>query len=208
MNKLGRPHIPNATYQVPRSSAFWFWRRRFLKGFYHIWAWPPSWSCDQDRLNKLSFLRPKESPYEIWGWLAKWFQRRRCLKLWTDGRTDDRRRTDAGVTGILLAHPWAFGSGELKSHLELLREITLLELASSPYFFALSICLVYMNKFARFDGIPAMTLQVIKETKCYGRIPATNKVGGGDINRVHFGLTLIVFSQNGSGPSQHVLIGK
>ena len=31
-----------------------------------------------------------------------------------DGRTDDRRRTDAGVTGILLAHPQAFGSGELK----------------------------------------------------------------------------------------------
>ena len=23
-------------------------------------------------------------------------------------------RTDAGVTGILLANPWAFGSGELK----------------------------------------------------------------------------------------------
>ena len=32
-----------------------------------------------------------------------------------DGRTtDDGRRTDAGVTGILLAHPLAFGSGELK----------------------------------------------------------------------------------------------
>ena len=31
-----------------------------------------------------------------------------------DGRrTDDRRTTDAGVTGILLAHQWAFGSGEL-----------------------------------------------------------------------------------------------
>ena len=27
----------------------------------------------------------------------------------------DGRRTDAGVTGILLAHPWAFGSGELKT---------------------------------------------------------------------------------------------
>ena len=27
----------------------------------------------------------------------------------------DRRRTDNGVTGILLAHPCAFGSGELKS---------------------------------------------------------------------------------------------
>ena len=28
-------------------------------------------------------------------------------EMLTDGRTD------AGVTGILLAHPWAFGSGEL-----------------------------------------------------------------------------------------------
>ena len=31
-----------------------------------------------------------------------------------DGRTDDGLQTDAGVTGILLAHPSAFGSGELK----------------------------------------------------------------------------------------------
>ena len=114
MNKLGRPNTPNATYQVPRSSAFWFWRKRFLKGFYHIWAWRPSWSCDQDHLNKLSFPRPRESPYEIWVQLTQWFQRRRCLKMLTDGRTDDGR-TDGGVTGILLAHPWAFGSGELKS---------------------------------------------------------------------------------------------
>ena len=109
LNKLGRPHIPDASYQVPRSSAFWFWRRRFLKGFYHIWAWRPSWSCDQDHLNKLSFPHPKESPYEIWVQLAQWFQRRRCLKMLTDGRT-----TDAGVIGILIAHLRAFGSGELK----------------------------------------------------------------------------------------------
>ena len=108
MNKLGRPHIPNATYQVPRSLAFWFLRRRFLNGFYHIWAWRPSWSCDQEHLNKLSFHHPKESPYEIWVQLTQWFQRRRCLKMLTDGR-----RTDAGVTGILIAHLWAFGSGEL-----------------------------------------------------------------------------------------------
>ena len=33
----------------------------------------------------------------------------------TDGQTDGRRTTDAGVTGILLAHLRAFGSGELKS---------------------------------------------------------------------------------------------
>ena len=57
----------------------------------------------------------------------------------------------------------------IKSHLELLREITLIELAPSPYFFVLSICLAYMNMFARFDENPAMTLQDIKETKRYGR---------------------------------------
>ena len=33
----------------------------------------------------------------------------------TDGRTDDGRTTDARVTGILIAHLGAFGSGELKS---------------------------------------------------------------------------------------------
>ena len=31
-----------------------------------------------------------------------------------DGQTDDGRMTDAGVTGILIAHLGAFGSGELK----------------------------------------------------------------------------------------------
>ena len=58
----------------------------------------------------------------------------------------------------------------IKSHLELQREITLIELAPSPYFFVLSICLVYMNMFAMFDENPAMTLQDIKETKRYGRM--------------------------------------
>ena len=59
-----------------------------------------------------------------------------------------------------------------KRHLELQREITLIELAPSPYFFVLSICLAYMNMFARFDENPAMTLQDIKETKRYGRTHA------------------------------------
>ena len=53
----------------------------------------------------------------------------------------------------------------IKSHLELQREITLIELAPSPYFFVISIFLAYMNMFARFDENPAMTLQDIKETK-------------------------------------------
>ena len=51
----------------------------------------------------------------------------------------------------------------IKSHLELQREITLIELAPSPNFFVSSICLAYMNMFARFDENPAMTLRVIKE---------------------------------------------
>ena len=34
-------------HQVSRKSASRFWRRRFLKGFYHIWACRPSWSCKQ-----------------------------------------------------------------------------------------------------------------------------------------------------------------
>ena len=33
----------------------------------------------------------------------------------TDGRRTDGRTTDDGVTGILIAHLGAFGSGELKS---------------------------------------------------------------------------------------------
>ena len=56
----------------------------------------------------------------------------------------------------------------IKSHLELQREITLIELAPSPYFFVLSICLAYMNMFARFDENPAMTLQDTKKKKSYG----------------------------------------
>ena len=60
----------------------------------------------------------------------------------------------------------------IKSHLELQREITLIELAPSPYFFVESLCLAYMNTFARFDENPAMTLQDIKETKHYLRTNA------------------------------------
>ena len=45
----------------------------------------------------------------------------------------------------------------IKSHFELQREITLIELAPSPYIFVESMCLVYINMFAKFDEIPAMT---------------------------------------------------
>ena len=66
----------------------------FLSGFYHIWAWRPSWSCDQDPANKLSFPLPMDALHKILLSSAKRFQRRRSLKLWTD---DGRRRTDEGA---------------------------------------------------------------------------------------------------------------
>ena len=47
MQTLEGPSNPNVTNQVPRLSAFCFWRRRFLKRFSNIWAWRPSWSGDQ-----------------------------------------------------------------------------------------------------------------------------------------------------------------
>ena len=30
--------------------------KNILKGFYHIWAWRPSWSCDQHHIIKFSFF--------------------------------------------------------------------------------------------------------------------------------------------------------
>ena len=36
-----------------------------LKGFYHIWAWRPSWSCDQNIANKISMPLRKEAPHKI-----------------------------------------------------------------------------------------------------------------------------------------------
>ena len=55
--------------------------QKIFKGVYHIWAWRPSWSCDLDHLYTLSFPHPKEVPHKIRHWLAKWFQRRRILKI-------------------------------------------------------------------------------------------------------------------------------
>ena len=69
-------------------------------------------------------------------------------------------------------------------------------MAPSPYNFIISIDPVDMNKYARFDETPSMTLKDIKETKRYGRTdgrtddvktvyPPTNTVCGGYKN---FGL--------------------
>ena len=56
-------------------------REEDFKGFYLIWVWRPSWSCDLDHLYKNSSTLPKENPHEIWLRLAKQFQRKICLKI-------------------------------------------------------------------------------------------------------------------------------
>ena len=56
-----------------------------------------------------------------------------------DGRTDDGRTTDAGVTGILIAHLGAFGSGELKSKVK--------RISYQIYFIILNKCTVKITFF-------------------------------------------------------------
>ena len=38
---------------------------KILKGFYQIWAWRPSWSCDLNILNKIWLSYHQESSHEI-----------------------------------------------------------------------------------------------------------------------------------------------
>ena len=61
---FGRPHIPNATYQVPISQAFWFWGR-FFKRFLHTFC----------------LTYHKESPHEIRVQLGQWFVRKLCFNI-------------------------------------------------------------------------------------------------------------------------------
>ena len=60
-------------------------------------------------------LRRLHMKYEF-NWPSS-FRGEDVWKCWRT--TDDGRTTDAGVTGILLAHQWAFGSGELKIIIEI-----------------------------------------------------------------------------------------
>ena len=98
-------------------------------------------SLDKLKLNHRSHKNLPNSGF--WGWLSAESQPRNLRTIWTNfrsrvlrslhmkfefdwpsgfrgedvwncGRTDGLT-TDAGVTGILLAHPWAFGSGELNT---------------------------------------------------------------------------------------------
>ena len=56
---IGSTWVPEAVYQVSRSSAF-IPKKKIFEVFHHIWAW----SCDLEHLNKFSFLTSDGS--SIW----------------------------------------------------------------------------------------------------------------------------------------------
>ena len=87
--------------------------KKIFKGFYHIWAWRPYWSCDLDNLYKLLFPLPRDAPCEVWLWMAKRFQRRRCLNI-VNGRQWQRQRRRTPEHWYTISSPFEpDGSGEL-----------------------------------------------------------------------------------------------
>ena len=55
--------------------------KKFLKGFYTIWAWQPSWSCDQHHNNIFSFQCTLKFKYKIRQKTAKWLLRKACFNF-------------------------------------------------------------------------------------------------------------------------------
>ena len=95
-SNFGRPLIPDDLCKDSAPRHPLFWRRRFFKGFYHIWAWRLSWSMDCDHFSILSFPQNTEAPHEIWATLAQRLQKRSRLKMLINGRT--HRSTDGRQT--------------------------------------------------------------------------------------------------------------
>ena len=86
--------------------------KKIFKGFYHICAWRPSWSCDLDHLYKLLFPLPKEAPQKNLALTGQAVSEEKTFKI------VNRRRqtTDAGpwVSYKLTYEPLAqVSSGEL-----------------------------------------------------------------------------------------------
>ena len=69
--------------------------KKIFKGFYHIWAWRPSWSCDLDHLYKLSFPLPKEAPHKNLALICKAVSGEKMFEIVDDDAdaADDGRQT-------------------------------------------------------------------------------------------------------------------
>ena len=85
-----------------------------MKGFYHIWAWWPPWSCDPDAANKISFPLPKGAPQKNLALIGPAVSEK-MFEIVYDGRTDGR-----WLDGYTINSPCEpNGSGELKNIINL-----------------------------------------------------------------------------------------
>ena len=108
--------VPNAAYQAPRSLAFLFRRRSFFKGFYHIWAWQSSWSCDLYHLNKFAF--PQSHWGSIWNLaLTDWVVSSEEMFEKCGRRTAEGRRKDVCLYYRLTCEPSARWANKKGKHL-------------------------------------------------------------------------------------------
>ena len=60
-----------------------------FEGFYHIWAWRLSRSCDLDHLYKVSFPLYKEAPHEIQADAEKMFENNGHIHVYSPGTGTD-----------------------------------------------------------------------------------------------------------------------
>ena len=63
--------------------------KKIFEGFYHIWAWRPSLSCDPDAANKISLPLPMEAPLNLA--LIGPAVSEKMFAIVYDGRMDDGR---------------------------------------------------------------------------------------------------------------------
>ena len=64
-SNFGRPPVPDDFFAKIQPQGIIGSEKKIFKGFYHIWAWHPSWSMDRDHFSNLSFPQRKEAPHEI-----------------------------------------------------------------------------------------------------------------------------------------------
>ena len=88
-----------------------FWKRRFLKGFYHIWAWLPYWSCDPDSANKFWFPLSIEASQNL-ALIGQAIWEKKRFEIVDDVQTDGRRMLEHGYTISSSMSLW-LGLGDL-----------------------------------------------------------------------------------------------
>ena len=89
LQEFSSTRVPDAAYQLSRSSAVQFWRRRVFKVFVIYGHDGHLGHVTKTVWRNFRSPQPTEPPYTIWLQLVQWLLRRRCLKRW---QTDDVRQ--------------------------------------------------------------------------------------------------------------------